>query len=52
LKEGETLIYVVVGIAVGAMAVYIFLSTMMKTTITDLTRDSEGRIISIVERRV
>ncbi len=51
MKETDVL-YIFLGIAVGAMAVYIFMSTMMRTTVTDLTRDSEGRIISIVERRI
>lgn len=51
-KDENALLYVVAGLAVGALVVYIYLTQTNKTTVTDLTRDGSGRIISIVEKKV
>lgn len=43
---------VVAGVAVGALAVYIYLTQASKTQVTDFTRDADGRIITIIQKAV
>jgi len=52
MKDEHLLLYIAVGVAIGAMAVFIFLTQMNKTDVVDFTRDAEGRIITIVQKKV
>lgn len=51
-KYEPVFIYALLGIAVGAMAVFILMSQMNKSTVTELTRDASGHIISIYEKKI
>jgi len=51
-KQESLLLYALVGLAVGAVAVFIYMTQVQRTTITEFGRDANGHIISILERRV
>lgn len=52
MKGDYGLLLVVAGVAVGALAVYIYLTQTMATTITEITRDEKGHVIGIMEKRI
>lgn len=48
----DPFLLIIASAAIGALAVYIFITQSSKPTITDITRDASGRIISIVTTHV
>ena len=52
MAEKNDALYVIVGLAVGAVAVYIMMNEMNKTNVMELSRDDKGHVISIIQRRV
>lgn len=52
MKESDGLLYIVAGAALGAIVVYIALTQLNKSTVMDITRDANGRVITIVEKKL
>ena len=50
--KSNDMLFVLVGLAIGAFAVYLYLTQTNKTTVTEFVRDAEGHIISIVEKKL
>jgi hypothetical protein len=52
MAKDEWLYTLLAGLAVGAVAVYIVMNEISKTSIMELTRDDKGHVVSIIQRRV
>lgn len=52
MADKNDMLYIVAGLAVGAVLVYIFMNETAKTSITELSRDEKGHVISIIQRKV
>jgi hypothetical protein len=52
MSDKNEMLYIVAGLAVGAVVVYILMNETAKTSITELSRDEKGHVISIVQKRV
>jgi len=51
-EKMEPIIYALLGLAIGAMAVFIVMTQMNKNALTEITRDASGHVISIYEKRI
>lgn len=52
MSEKNDYLYLIAGLAVGILVTYIYLTQTSMTTVTDLTRDANGRLITIVSKKV
>jgi len=46
----EPIIYALLGLTIGAMAVFIVMTQMNRNALTEITRDASGHVISIYEK--
>ena len=51
-EKSDPMLYAFAGAALGAIAVFFVMQYLQKTTVTEFTRDSSGRLTSIMERRM
>lgn len=52
MKTDQAMLFMVAGLAIGALAVYIYLTTTMSTQIVEITRDEKGHVVGIIEKRL
>lgn len=52
MKTDQALLFLFAGLAVGALAVYIYLTQTMGTKMVEITRDDKGHVIGIMEKRL
>jgi hypothetical protein len=51
-NKAEPFLYALAGIAVGAVIVYIFVTQTNLAKITEISRDANGHVISIIEKKL
>ena len=51
-EKMDPMVVALLGIAIGAMAVFIVMTQMNKNALTEITRDASGHVISIYEKRI
>lgn len=51
-KNEMLMLYALAGLSIGAVAVFIYMSQTNRTVVTEFTRDANGHIVSVLERRL